>query len=104
MKLNVYKNQKEVEKTYETDTYDLMYGTVEDLFEVIDEVDDMQDDMELMKAIQKHREKLTDLLLDVFSDQGITKEELRRIKLKEMIPFFVELFAYVKDSFGSEKN
>ena len=28
MKINIYKNQREVEKTYEVDNYDLMYGTV----------------------------------------------------------------------------
>lgn len=104
MKLNVYKNQKEIEKTYETDAYDLMYGTVEDLFELMDDVEDMKDEMELVTAIQKHRKKLVDLLLDVFGDQGITEEELRRIKLKELVPFFTELFAYVKDSFGDGKN
>ena len=31
LELNIYKNQKEVEKTYRTEAYDLMYGTVEDV-------------------------------------------------------------------------
>lgn len=104
MKLNVYKNQKEVEKTYEVEAYDLMYGTVEDIFEVLDGMEDMKADSDMLKLIQKNRRKLNDLLLDVFGDEGLTEEELRRIKLKELVPFFVDLFAYVKDSFGSEKN
>ena len=29
LKLNIY-NKKNIEKTYSTDTYDLMFGTVED--------------------------------------------------------------------------
>lgn len=102
MKLNVYKNQKEVEKVFEIDAYDLMYGTVEDIFEVLDDVDDKSGEMELLKAVQKHRSKINKLLKDIFPE--ITEDDLRKVKLKELIPFFVELFAFVKDSFGSEKN
>lgn len=102
MKLNVYKNQKEIEKTYVVDAYDMMYGTVEDIFEILDQVGDMRSDAALLNVIQKNRKKLNELLKDVFPE--LTDEELRRIKLKELVPFFVDLFDYVKDSFGSEKN
>ncbi len=102
MKLNIYKNQNEIVKTYETGAYDLMYGTVEDLFEVMDEVGDTSSEMEIFKAVQKHRQKLNYLLKDVFPE--ITDEELRHIKLKELVPFFIDLFAFVTASFSSEKN
>lgn len=103
MKLNVYKNQKEIEKTYSIDTYDLMYGTVEDILAIFDEVDDLSDNMKLFSVIQKNRTKLNDLLLDIFPD--MTEAELRKIKLKELVQLFIELFNYVKDSFGNpEKN
>lgn len=102
MKLNVYKNQKEVEKTFTVDTYDLMYGTVEDVLAIFDEIDDLNDNMKLFAVIQKNRTKLNDLILDIFPD--MTEEDLRKIKLKELVPLFIELFNYVRDSFGSEKN
>jgi hypothetical protein len=103
MKLNVYKNQKEIEKTYSIDTYDLMYGTVEDILAIFDDVDDLSDNMKLFSVIQKNRTKLNDLLLDIFPD--MTEADLRKIKLKELVPLFIELFNYVKDSFGNpEKN
>lgn len=104
MKLNIYKSQKEVEKTYEVDTYDIMYGTVEDIFEVIENgMDDVMDDeKKLLMMIVENRSKLEDLLLDIFSEEGLTKEELRKVKVKEMIPLFIELFAYVKKSFESK--
>lgn len=104
MKLNIYKSQKEVEKTYEVDTYDIMYGTVEDIFEVIENgMDDVMDDEnKLLMMIVENRSKLEDLLLDIFSEEGLTKEELRKVKVKEMIPLFFELFAYVKKSFESK--
>ena len=35
MKLNIYENKKVI-KTYEADTYDLMYGTVTDLVKALD--------------------------------------------------------------------
>lgn len=105
MKLNIYKNQKEIEKTYEVDNYDLMYGTVEDILGIFDELEDYSDNMEIFKVIQRNRTKLNDLLMDVFPDMN--EEELRKIKLKELVPLFMDLFAYVKTSFGSsdsEKN
>ena len=102
MKLNVYKNQREIEKTYEVDHYDLMYGTVEDILAVFDEIEDLSDNLQIFDAIKKNRTKLNDLLKDIFPN--ITDEELRRIKLKELIPLFMSLFAYIKDTFGDSKN
>lgn len=103
MKLNIYKNQKEIEKTYETDTYDLMYGTVEDILGIFDELDDYSDNMKIFKVVNKNRTKLNDLLMDIFPE--MTEGDLRKIKLNELVPLFIELFNYVKNSFGgSEKN
>ena len=81
-----------------------MYGTVEDIFEVIENgMDDVMDDeKKLLMMIVENRSKLEDLLLDIFSEEGLTKEELRKVKVKEMIPLFIELFAYVKKSFESK--
>ena len=102
MKLNIYKNQKEIEKTYTVDEYDIMYGTVEDVFEVLDGMENMKTDGEILKLIQANRKKLNGLLLDIFD--GLTEEELRKIKIKELVPLFLDLFKYVRDSFGIEKN
>lgn len=102
MKLNIYKNQREIEKTYEIDNYDIMYGTVEDVLSMFDDIDDFTDNMQIFKVIQKNRQKLNELLKDIFPE--LTDEELRRIKLKELVPVFIGLFAYVQSSFGVEKN
>ena len=102
MKLNIYKNQRDIEKTYEIDNYDIMYGTVEDVLSMFDDIDDFTDNMQIFKVIQKNRQKLNDLLKDIFPD--LTDDELRRIKLKELVPVFMGLFAYVQTSFGTEKN
>ena len=103
MKLNIYKNQKEIEKVYEIDHYDIMYGTIEDALAIFDEIDDLHDNMQIFRVIQKNRVKLNDLLKDIFPD--LTDDELRRIKVKELVPVFMGLFNYIQTSFGSnEKN
>ena len=102
MKLNIYKNQKEIEKTYSVNEYDIMYGTVQDILAVLDEVEDLNDSKKLMDVINANKTKIDDLLLDIFGGEGMTAEELRRIKLKELIPVFMDLFAYVKKSFKTK--
>ncbi len=102
MKINVYKNQKEVAKTFETDAYDIMYGTVEDVLGILDKLGTNASNDDIFKAISDNRGKLEDLMLDIFPE--MTKEDLRHIKLKEMVPFFLELFVYVKNSFSESKN
>jgi hypothetical protein len=102
LELNIYKNQKEVEKTYRTEAYDLMYGTVEDVLSILDGITDKTDNMQIFNAVSKNREKINMLLLDVFPDA--TPDELRKVKLKELVPFFIELFSYVGKSFSNSKN
>lgn len=86
LKLNVYK-KREIEKTYVCDTYDLMFGTVEDFLELID-VDNLKtgSDEELIlligKAVPKGMETIKTLLKDVF--EGITDEELKNTKVKDI--------------------
>ena len=103
MKLAIYKNQKEVEKTYEVANYDLMYGTIEDIFDILENAD-TKDDGALFDLIAKNRRKINDLLLDIFGGEGLTEEELRRVKVKDLVPLFVDLFSFVADTFGDEKN
>lgn len=106
MKLNIYKNQKEIAKTYIVDEYDIMYGTVQDILAILDDLDSVDlknikgDEQKLLNVITKNRSKLDALLLDIFSEKGLTEEELKMIKLKELIPLFLDLFNYVRTSFA----
>ena len=102
MKLNIYKNQREIEKTVEVDEYDIMYGTVEDVFDVLDGLEDIDDTTVVMELIRKNKKKLDDLLLDIFDGTGLIKEDLRKVKVKELVPLFVDLFRYVQESFQSK--
>lgn len=103
MKINIYKNQKEIEKTLEVDEYDVMYGTIQDVLELLDEgIADLNDEEGLFKLIAANRGKLEALLLDIFSPVGMQKEDLRNIKVRELIPLFISLFTYVQESFKAK--
>lgn len=90
LRLNVYK-RGEVEKTYQTDTCDILFGTVDDILELIDidKLDKKDNEMEIAKIIVKAIPKLKDLLKDVFP--GITEEEIKRTKLRELVPLFINI-------------
>lgn len=102
MKINIWKNQREIEKTYEVDAYDIMYGTVEDILGILDGIDEKSNNMELLNAVSQNREKLNELLLDVFPE--MTPDELKRVKMKELIPLLLELFTFIGKSFQKQKN
>lgn len=95
LKLNIYSGKK-IEKTYTTDTYDLMYGTIEDLTNAIDiekfnSIDKIEN-TELGGIVLKLLPQVKPLLKTIFD--GITDEEIKRTKVKELIPVFVEAFKY----------
>lgn len=103
MKINIYKNQTEIEKTYEVENYDLMYGTVQDILTVMDKgIPDLNDNEGILNLLIENRTKLEDLLLDVFASEGMTPDELKRTKMIEVVYLFVDLFHYVQDSFKSK--
>ena len=109
MKLNIYEGRKIV-KTYEADTYDLMFGTMEDVAEAID-LDALETgtDTEILKmigkAVMNSLDTFKDLLKDIF--EGLTDEELKHTKVKDIISVLFEVVAYTVKQFskrGDEKN
>lgn len=96
LSLNIYKG-KAVEKTYTTDTYDLEFGTLEDLIaavdaEKLDTLSKGKSDFETGKLILSLLPQIKPILKSIFD--GITDEEIRRTHVKELIPVFVEAFKF----------
>lgn len=94
LKLNIYKNQREIEKTYTTDSYDLMLGTCEDLLALLglekytsEEALGVIQVGDLLEVVVKNFDKFIDLLHDIFPE--LKEEERRRIKIKELKDVFV---------------
>lgn len=105
LKLNIYKNQREIEKTYIADTYDIMFGTVEDLVNMLDmeALRGKNGNESLMEAIAKivtgSKELLRPLLKDIFP--GLTDDELRRVKAKEVLAVVAGLAGFSLDELKS---
>lgn len=111
MKLNVYKfengryvkenGKKVIAKTVTAETYDLMFGTVDDVLALLDfeniknisiESGNAESDMAFVTAIAevvtKSRDQINLLLLDIFEE--LTEEELRHTKVSEIVVVIVE--------------
>lgn len=103
IKLNIYKegNKNEVEKTYTAETYDLMLGTVEDIMNIID-VDKLNDKAAITIMIVKGYSQIKPFIKDVF--EGVTDEELNRVKVKELIPAFIDICKSIVDSLDLVKS
>lgn len=109
LKLNIYEKKKIV-KTYTAETYDLMFGTVEDLIDLID-LDKLKtgSDVELLKlvgdVVMKGLNVIKPLLKDIFD--GLTDEELRNTKTSDIAVVLVEIVKFTIAQIskgGNEKN
>lgn len=94
LKLNIYKNQDEIERTAMAESYDLMFGTAEDVLNIFDP-DKMTSQMDIAVTVFKCFRELKPLLQDIFPD--ITDDELKRIKIKELVPLFYDICKNIAD-------
>ncbi len=96
LKLNIYEKRKVIKK-YEADTYDLMFGTVEEFCNLVD-LDEIAtgNDIDFIKIAGKALTSGMDTVKELFKDifEGITDEELKKVKIKEMIKVIVEIIKY----------
>lgn len=96
LKLNIYEKKKIV-KTYTAETYDLMFGTVEDLINLID-LDQLKNgtDAEIIKLVGKviinGMGIIKPLLKDIF--EGLTDDELKKTKVSEISTVLVEIVKF----------
>ena len=91
LKLNIYAEDKTtVAKTYTAEGYDLMLGTLQDIFSIID-LDKINgaNETEMARMAVRAFDQIAPILRDVFP--GVTNEELRMTKTKELVPLFVDL-------------
>ena len=107
MKLNIYEKKKVV-KTYTATTYDLMWGTLEDVAHVVDlETQKANSNAELVKFVAdmalKSMDTVKGLLLDIFD--GLTEEEIRQTQVKEIAYVLIEVIRYTIKQMGwNSKN
>ncbi len=105
LKLNIYKTQRDIEKTYTAQDYNVMYGTVEDLLNLLDlealtDTNNKDGIISAVTRLLKSREDVINpLLLDIF--EGLTAEELRRTKAVEVLGVIVGLTGFSMDQLRS---
>lgn len=96
LKLNIYQ-KRQVIKTYESDTYDLMLGIVDDFLKLIN-LDQLKSgsDTEIIKLVGNAcihgMDTIKSLLKDVFED--LTDEDLRNTKVSEIAKILVSIVKY----------
>lgn len=96
LKLNIYKGRN-IEKTYTAEEYELLFGTVEDILNVID-IDAIKtgSDEEIIKvvgnAVVKSMDIIKPLIKEVF--EGITDDELKHTKVTELALVVVDIVKY----------
>ena len=96
MILNIYEKKKIV-KTYSADTYDLMFGTLEDIADAL-KLDELVSgtNAEIAKMatdlIIHSKDQVKDLLKDIF--EGISDEEIKKTKVAEIAVVFVDVVKY----------
>ena len=96
MKLNIYEKKKII-KTYTAETYDLLFGTVEDLVDIL-ELDTLKtgSDVEVIKlatnVITKGMDIIKPLLKDIF--EGLPDDELRNTHVSEIVTVLVEVIKF----------
>lgn len=96
LKLNIYEKKKII-NTYTAETYDLMFGTVEDLVDLIN-LDQLEKgtDAEIIKLVGnvviKGMDIIKPLLKDIFD--GLTDEDLKHTKVSEIATVLVEVVKF----------
>lgn len=96
LELNIYKTEngvKTIEKTYRAESYELMFGTIEDFLNLIN-VEGAAAEVDINKLLIKNVGKcfnqIKPLLKEVFN--GLTDEELTRTKVKEIVTVLMIIF------------
>lgn len=106
MKLNIY-NKKEIVKTYEVDTYDLMFGVLEDVADAI-KLDELKTgtDVEIIKMVGNlvitSMSTVKELLKDIF--EGITDDELKNTKVSEIAAVLVDVVKFTLNQLSKGIN
>ena len=103
IKLNIYKagTNNEIEKTYITKGYKLMYGTVKDFMSIID-LDKIDNNAEVTKMIMKGYDQIESLILDIFPE--LLEEELRRTGIDDIVAVIIQTAKAIGDSLGLLKS
>lgn len=97
LNLNIYRG-REIEKVYTANEFDIMFGTVEDLVNLID-VDSLsggKSDIDFIGAafalLKGGVGEIRSLLKEIFPE--VTDDELKRTKMKDVVAIIADVLKY----------
>lgn len=96
MRLDIY-DKKKIVKTYEADTYDLEFGILEDVADVV-KIDDIEtgSDAEILKMAAKavigSMDTVKYLLKDIFD--GLTDDEIKHTRVSDISQVLLDVIRY----------
>jgi len=100
--LNIYDEEGKVAKICNSTTYDLMFGTVMQLMELL-KIEEMDDQMQMLKTIYNAWDEIKTVLSGVFPD--VTDEDWKHVKVKELLPIILDIAKFaVSDMFSIPKD
>lgn len=103
--LKIYDDKgQNVVKSYESTTYELMFGTVMSLMDLL-KIEDLDNQLELLKIIHNAWSEIKEVLSGVFPE--VTDDEWKHVKVKELLPIIIGIAKFaVSDmlSIPTEKN
>lgn len=99
LELNIYDDAgQNVVKTCKATTYDLMFGTVMSLMELL-KIEELDNQMEMLKTVHNAWDEIKTVLSGVFPD--ITDDDWKHVKVKELLPTILEIAKFaVSDMFS----
>lgn len=90
--LNVYADDgKTVAKVCKASTYDLMFGTVMKLMELL-KIEDMGNQAEMLRTIYNAWGEIQTVLTAVFPD--VADDDWQHVKVKELLPLIIKIAKY----------
>jgi hypothetical protein len=104
LKLNV-RTAEGSAKTYTSDTIDFSFGVVEDVLDALN-LENLSDKNQIAIMVVKCSKQLRPFLKEIF--EGVTDEELRTVKMSNLVEVFKGLYHYASMELGllvsDEKN
>lgn len=87
--LNIYDaSGKEVVKTVKSNTFDLMFGTIVKLMDLL-KIENVDNNLEILKMIYGAWNEIKEVLSTVFPD--VSEDDWKHVKVKELIPIIIEI-------------
>lgn len=100
--LNIYDDEGRIAKQHKSTTYDLMFGTVMKLMDLL-KIEDIDNQMEMLKTIYSAWDEIKLVLSGVFPDA--TDDDWKHVKVKELMPLILDIAKFsVTEMFSIPKD